>query len=81
MLALDDLGAERPTDFARDELATLVEHRYMQGLPTIVTSYPPSKLAARLGHDDPEVGQRLVSRLTDDAVQIRFIGPDRRRKR
>lgn len=79
VLFLDDLGAERPTDFARDELATLVEWRYQRRLPTGATSnYEPGALAERLGHDDPIVGQRIVSRLADGAAQIRVAGKDRR---
>lgn len=79
VLCLDDLGAERPTDWARDELATVVERRYTAQLPTIVTSnYKPSELAERLGHDDLVIGQRLVSRLTQDAVKVLFDGGDRR---
>lgn len=79
VLCLDDLGAERPTDWARDELATLVEERYQRELPTIVTSnYAPSEIAARLGHDDRVIGERIVSRLVDGAWQIRFRSEDRR---
>lgn len=79
LLALDDLGAERPTDFARDELASLVEHRTGASLATIVTSnYPPKELAERLGHDDLVLGHRIVSRLVQDAVQVRVTGADRR---
>lgn len=80
VLALDDLGAERVTAFSRDTLATLIERRYQAHRPTIVTAnYPMSEIAARLGHDDPEVGARIVSRLTENAVQYRIDGPDRRR--
>lgn len=79
VLALDDLGAERPTDFAREELATLVEHRTERGLPTIVTSnYDPAELIGRLGHDEPLIGRRIVSRLVQDATQFRLEGVDRR---
>jgi predicted ATPase len=79
LLVLDDLGAERPTDHARDELAVLVERRHGRELPTIVTSnYDPAALARRLGHDDPVVGQRVVSRLAGGAVHLRLAGPDRR---
>lgn len=79
ILALDDVGAERPTDWARDELAQLVEERYQHQRPTIVTSnYDPAELAKRLGHDDLVIGQRIVSRLCDGAVQVRFTGTDRR---
>jgi DNA replication protein DnaC len=79
VLVLDDLGAERATDHARDELAVLVERRYGRRLPTLVTSnYEPAQLARRLGHDDLVVGQRIVSRLTDGAVQLRLSGRDLR---
>jgi DNA replication protein DnaC len=79
VLALDDLGSERPTDFARDALATLVEHRYQRELPTIVTSnYPVAELSARLGHDEPVIGRRIVDRLADGARGLRFEGSSRR---
>lgn len=79
VLALDDLGAERPTAWAREELSTLVDKRYEGQLPTIVTSnYSLAELASRIGHDDPVVGQRIVSRLTEDAMHVRFNGTDRR---
>src|SRR5262249_51838761 len=62
LLVLDDLGAERPTDHARDELAVLVERRHGRELPTVVTSnLDLARLVRRLGHDDPVVGERIVS--------------------
>jgi DNA replication protein DnaC len=80
VLVLDDLGAERPTDYARNELAVLVERRYQAQLPIIVTSnYEPGELAGRIGHDDPIVGERIVSRLADGALQRRIAVKDRRR--
>lgn len=79
VLALDDLGAERPTAWARSELATIIDRRYEKRLPTIVTSnYSPSELANRLGHDDPVVGKRIVSRLTERADIVQFTNSDRR---
>jgi DNA replication protein DnaC len=79
VLVLDDVGAERPTDWAREELASVVEQRYARQLPTVVTSnYPPSGLAERIGHDDPIIGQRIVSRLTEGATQHEIKTRDRR---
>jgi DNA replication protein DnaC len=79
VLFLDDLGAERPTDWTRDELATLVEHRWERGLTTGMTSnYSLAELADRLGRDDAMVGRRIVSRLQEGAARIRMEGPDRR---
>ena len=64
-LILDDLGAERVTDWALDTVAQIVERHYDENdVSIIVTSnYSPSELAARLGRDDPVAGERIVSRL------------------
>ena len=79
LLVVDDLGAERVTDFARDLVADLIESRYDADRTLIVTSnFAPDELASRLAGDDPVVGDRLVGRLCEDAEQIRFGGRDRR---
>ena len=79
LLVVDDLGAERVTDFARDLVADLIESRYDAGRTLIVTSnFAPDELASRLAGDDPVIGDRLVGRLCEDAEQIRFAGRDRR---
>jgi len=76
---LDDIGAERCTDWARETLATLIEDRYTRELFTVFTSnYSPSRLAVRLGHDDPILGQRIDSRIVESCVQVGLDGPDRR---
>jgi DNA replication protein DnaC len=82
LLVLDDLGAERPTDWTRDAIHALVQHRHSRDLPTIVTSnYAPSALARRLGHDDPLIGKRIVSRLTENCVKVKLERPDLRLRR
>jgi DNA replication protein DnaC len=81
-VVLDDLGAERPTEWAREVLATIIEGRYVDEAPMIVTAnYSPSMLAKRLGHDDPMIGLRLVSRLTENAMQIELKRDDLRTRR
>jgi DNA replication protein DnaC len=81
LLVLDDLGAERITDWTREWLATLIEDRYTQEHATIVTSnYSPSQLARRLGHDDPIIGKRIVSRMVEDAVVLKLDRADLRLK-
>lgn len=79
VVCLDDLGAEQQTDWRRDELATLIEHRHHQRRATIfTTNYLPSALAERLGHDDIVIGQRLVSRINEGAIKYEMSGQDRR---
>ena len=37
LLVLDDLGVEKPTDFTREKLTTIIDYRYIHGLPLVVT--------------------------------------------
>ncbi len=37
LLVLDDLGVEKPTDFAREKLNTIIDYRFNQGLALVVT--------------------------------------------
>lgn len=79
VLCLDDIGSETPTDWRRSELATLIEARYQEMLPTIFTSnYGLRELGDRLGRDDPQLGERLVSRIADGALTLNVAGRDRR---
>lgn len=80
VLVLDDLGAERPTDWSLETVSALIENRYMRGYaPIIVTSnYAPSQLAAKYAKVDPVAAQRIVSRLTENTLVLKLDGPDRR---
>lgn len=87
LLLLDDLGSERPSEWARDAIAALVQHRHSRGLPTIVTSnFAPSALARRLGEGDgkakpdPMIGKRIVSRLLDNCYAVKLDRPDLRKR-
>lgn len=78
-LVVDDVGAERPTDFAREELAELVDWRYLQELPTIYTSnYSLEELGHRLGHDEPVIGHRIASRMLEGSLVVEVRGSDLR---
>jgi DNA replication protein DnaC len=79
LVVLDDLGAERPTEFALETIALIIEHLHANDVPLIVTTnYAAGALAKRLGHADLVVGQRIVSRLVEDAVVIRLDRADLR---
>lgn len=56
LLVLDDLGADRITEWGQGELFKLIDHRHRELKPTIVTT----NLARVTGVDD-----RLISRLAD----------------
>lgn len=77
ILVLDDLGAERATDFTARKLLEVVDFRYETCRRTVVTSnLSLSELGKRYKGD--EQARRIVSRLLGLVVEAKIIGPDRR---
>jgi len=73
LLLLDDLGAAKSSKWVEDVTYRLVDERYGDCLPTLVTSnLPPSQLRDMFG-------DRTASRLSDMCTRIKFDGPDLRR--
>lgn len=73
LLVLDDIGAERPSEYVCERLYDLINHRYTNMLATIYTSnLTPFELGDRLG-------SRIESRVRS-AEQIKLVGSDRRVK-
>lgn len=75
VLVLDDLGAERPTDWTLERLYAVVNRRWMEERPTIATTNLdlPGPLAEA-------IGERTYSRLVGSgSVVLQLGGPDRRR--
>jgi DNA replication protein DnaC len=76
LLALDDLGVERPTEWAMETITGLIDARVASGLPTIVTSnFSLGELRDRWGGMP---GMRIASRLGGACERIEVTGPDRR---
>lgn len=73
VLLLDDLGAEKSTEWTHERLYALVNRRWLECRPTIVTSNLTSEQLAE------SVDARLYSRLSDGAIAYRMAGADRRR--
>lgn len=72
LLVLDDLGRERVSDWTGEVIYALVNARYEEMLPTIVTSnLTPKELAA-------SVYWPCVSRLAEDGELVKLDGVDRR---
>lgn len=73
LLLLDDLGVEKPSEWTVERLDSIVNRRWLDEKPTIVTTnVAPERLEASV---DP----RLFSRLVHDALAIEMVGTDRRR--
>ncbi len=72
LLVLDDLGTEKPGDWALEKLYQIVNSRYLHERQTIITSnYTGKELRAR-GLD------RIVSRIAEMCEVLHFQGADRR---
>lgn len=73
-LVLDDLGAERVTDWTREELYLLVNRRYEEELPTVVTTNCTSAQLVE------QVGERTADRLREMCTLVVFTGESFRPK-
>jgi DNA replication protein DnaC len=79
LLALDDLGAEKTTEWGVETLTQIIDGRYSRRAPIFVSSnLDPAGLIRHLGRHDFVAGQRLVSRLLHNAVRIHIDRPDLR---
>lgn len=71
LLIIDDLTAARISDWGGEALLDIVDTRWADNKPMIITAnVAPGDL-------DAAVGDRIASRL-QDSVRVAFVGPDRR---
>jgi DNA replication protein DnaC len=75
LLHLDDLGAEKQTEWVLEQLYSLVNERYEQERSVLVTSNVTE--ASEL---EQQIGRRTVSRLTEMTDQLPLFGPDLRER-
>ena len=72
VLLLDDVGAERGTEWRVDRLARLVDERYERELPIVAaTNYPPDRW-------EQVLDERTRSRLRGMTFPVALAGADRR---
>lgn len=79
-LVLDDLGQERPTQWAVEQLFALINARYNDDLPTVITSqFPLGGIAKRLAEaGGREQAEAIASRLMGSCTYYRLAARDRR---
>jgi DNA replication protein DnaC len=72
LLHIDDLGAEKRSDWVLEQLYALVNERYEAERPVLITTNLP--------HEELEeqIGKRTVSRLSQMCDEIPLFGDDRR---
>ncbi|HUB53499.1 MAG TPA: ATP-binding protein [Terracidiphilus sp.] len=87
VLVLDDLGAQKPSDWVWDNVALILNTRYNNKLTTIVTTnypdLPPAggelteaERAAREFTLGDRIGERMRSRLAEMCIRIEMTGKD-----
>ncbi|MFB7845477.1 ATP-binding protein [Streptomyces sp. NPDC056053] len=85
LLVLDDLGSAKASEWVEEITYRLINERYNACKPTLYTSNFPSdsrdrETGVRRGPDLITIlGDRIVSRLSEDTTVIGMAGPDRRR--
>ena len=92
VLVLDELGAQKPTDWVWDTVALILNSRYNDKLTTIIsTNYAdlppggvalPGREAARAMREETlgdRIGERMRSRLAEMCVVVEMRGEDFRR--
>ena len=75
LLHIDDLGAEKRSDWVLEQLYAIVDERYQSQRSMVVTS--------NLDHDQlkEQIGSRVVSRLAEICRELPLWGEDRRYNR
>ena len=78
LLVIDDLAAERDTDYMNEIVFNVIDSRYRAGLPTIITT----NLTANEIKNPADIRkQRTYSRLLEMCLPVEVEGADRRREK
>ncbi len=72
ILILDDIGAERSSEWTRERLYLILNKRYEYMLPVIFTSNCDLDLLAE------QVGDRITSRIKGMTILLKVDGEDKR---
>jgi len=72
LLVLDDLGTENATPWAKEKLYQIINHRYNERLPTVITT----------NQREDAIDERIISRMLDTQLTKRIVlsGDDYRRR-
>jgi DNA replication protein DnaC len=81
VLLLDELGAVKPTDWARDTMTQIIGRRYNDKKITILTTNYPDESHGKASETlEDRIGARMRSRLYEMCRMVRVEGDDYRRQ-
>ena len=75
LLIIDDLGIERSTDYAKEQVYSIIDERYKSGLPVIVTT---NLTIEDLRCPIQLADARIYSRILEMCTPVHVAGSDRR---
>ncbi len=75
MIVIDDLGAERKTEYALEQIFNIIDIRYRSGKPMIVTTNLSPK---DIKNPDTIAYERILDRIVENCAPILIDGPSRR---
>lgn len=76
LLIIDDLGIERSTEYALEQVYAVIDERYKSGLPLIITT---NLTISELRNPDDVPHARIYSRILEMCTPVNISGGDRRR--
>lgn len=76
LLIIDDLGIERNTEYALEQVYAVIDERYKSGLPVIITT---NLTIAELRNPVDAAHARIYSRILEMCTPVHVSGSDRRR--
>lgn len=77
LLVIDDLGIERDTPFAKEQVYNIIDSRYRAGLPMIITT---NLSMDKIKNPDDIDNKRIYDRILERCHPIEVTGGSRRRK-
>lgn len=72
VLVLDDVGSHKSSDWVREQLGMLINHRWSHRMVTCITSNASRDVL------DASLGERTTSRILDGAISVHLAHEDRR---
>lgn len=78
LLILDDLGAERNTEYMQEQVFNIIDSRYLSGLPMIVTT---NLTSSELKKPDNIGSGRIYDRILERCHPVEVSGVSMRRKK
>lgn len=77
LVVLDDLGAERSTDYALEKVYNIIDRRYRKCLPMIITT---NLSIQDMAQEEDVRYKRIYNRLIEVCEPVQITGTDRRVK-